>query len=75
MCSLFTGVDTDPGHRPEPTTRLIANRQAWQDVDKRAKIEDVAMLLTSAIQARKKVGLKMNIQQDRVPEVRFGTGE
>ncbi len=43
------------------TTRLIANKQSWEDPRKRAKIEDLAMLLLGAIDARTKVGLKMNV--------------
>ncbi|UCG60280.1 MAG: ATP phosphoribosyltransferase [Phycisphaerales bacterium] len=45
------------------TTRLIANKQAWQDKFKREKIENISILLNAAIEARNKVGLKMNIQK------------
>ena len=45
------------------TTRLIANRQAWQDRFKREKIENVAILLQAAIAARGKVGMKMNVRR------------
>lgn len=45
------------------TTRLIANRQAWQDAFKREKIENMAILLQAAIEARSKVGLKMNVKK------------
>ncbi len=43
------------------TTRLICNRVAWSDPLKRAKIEDLALLLQGAIAAREKIGLKMNV--------------
>ncbi|HOX01686.1 MAG TPA: ATP phosphoribosyltransferase [Candidatus Paceibacterota bacterium] len=43
------------------TPRLIANRQSWRDPWKRAKIENLAMLLRGALEAESKVGLKMNI--------------
>jgi len=43
------------------TTRLIANKKAWQDPFKREKIENIAILLQAAIAARGKVGLKMNV--------------
>ncbi len=43
------------------TTRLICNRQSWQDPRKRSKIEDLALLLQGAIAAREKIGLKMNV--------------
>ena len=42
-------------------TQLIANRQAWRDPWKREKIENLAMLLQGAIDAREMVGLKMNV--------------
>jgi ATP phosphoribosyltransferase len=41
-------------------TQLVANRQAWKNQWKRAKIENLAMLLKGAILAESKVGLKMN---------------
>jgi len=46
------------------TTRFFANRQAWQDKFKREKMENVSILLNAAIEARSKVGLKMNIRKD-----------
>lgn len=45
----------------ESTPRLIANRQAWQDPWKRGKIENLSLLLQSALTAERKVGLKMNV--------------
>jgi len=45
------------------TTRFIANKKAWQDKFKRAKIENIAILLSAAIDARSRVGLKMNIKK------------
>ena len=45
------------------TTRFIANKKAWQDKFKRAKIENIAILLNAAIDARNRVGLKMNIKK------------
>src|SRR4030043_222273 len=46
------------------TTRFIANKQAWDDKFKREKIENISILLNAAIEARSKVGLKMNIKKD-----------
>ncbi|MBQ7721889.1 MAG: ATP phosphoribosyltransferase [Kiritimatiellae bacterium] len=43
------------------TTRLIANKTAWEDADKRAKLEQIAMLMTGALQAESRVLLKMNV--------------
>jgi ATP phosphoribosyltransferase len=45
------------------TTRFIANKKAWQDKFKRAKIENIAILLKAAIDARGRVGLKMNVSK------------
>jgi ATP phosphoribosyltransferase len=50
-------------------TKLIANREAWQDAWKRAKIENVAMLLQAALRAEEKVGIKMNAPTARLDEV------
>jgi len=45
------------------TTRFIANKQAWSNKFKREKMENISILLTAAIEARSKVGLKMNIKK------------
>ena len=44
----------------ESTTKLHANRAAWEDPWKREKLESIAVLLKGALLARSKVGLKMN---------------
>ena len=51
------------------TTRLVANKQAWQDKFKREKIENIAILLKAAIEARNKVGLKMNVRRDDLDSI------
>jgi ATP phosphoribosyltransferase len=51
------------------TTRFVANRIAWAEPWKREKMENIAMLLTGAIQARSKVGLKMNVPENRLSEI------
>ncbi|MBC2594688.1 ATP phosphoribosyltransferase [Ruficoccus amylovorans] len=53
----------------ETNTKLIANKQAWEDPAKRAKIETIALLLTAALTAEAKVGMKLNIHKDKVAEV------
>ena len=45
----------------ESTTQLIANRKSWLNPWKRAKMENLALLLKGAILAEEKVGLKMNV--------------
>ncbi len=51
------------------TTRFIANKQAWEDKFKREKIENISILLNAAIEARSKVGLKMNIKKDNLESI------
>jgi len=46
--------------------RLIANKAAWAEPWKRSKIERLVLLLTGALNARDKVGLKMNIAETRL---------
>lgn len=43
------------------TTRLICSHKAWADPDKRAKIENLALLLGGALAAETRVLLKMNV--------------
>ena len=47
----------------ESAPQLIANKTAWQDPWKRAKIEQISMLLQGALAAEHKVGLKMNVME------------
>ncbi len=51
------------------TTRLIANHQAWKEPVKREKIENIALLLHGAINAREKIGLKLNAPKDKLDAV------
>jgi len=51
------------------TTRLIANKKAWQDPCKREKIEAIALLLQGAIEGREKVGLKMNLPGQKLADI------
>ena len=53
----------------ESTTRLIANRKAWEDPWKRAKIETLALLLQGALAAETRVLLKLNVKQDAIAAV------
>jgi ATP phosphoribosyltransferase len=45
------------------TTRFITNKKAWENKFKREKMENIAILLNAAIDARGRVGLKMNIKR------------
>ena len=53
----------------ESNTQLIANTGAWADPWKRRKLEDVQMLLESAINALGKVGLLLNVEKTNLPAV------
>jgi ATP phosphoribosyltransferase len=46
----------------ESTTRFIANKSAWKNSWKRAKAEQIAMLLKGALAAESTVLLKMNVR-------------
>jgi ATP phosphoribosyltransferase len=53
----------------ETNTKLIANLQAWEQPDKRRKIEQIGMLLEGAILGQDKVGLMMNVPKASLPAV------
>lgn len=53
----------------QTNTQLIANRKAWENAVKRAKIEQIALLLKGALRGEKLVGLKMNVEQANLEEV------
>ncbi|MFA1547550.1 ATP phosphoribosyltransferase [Actinomadura chokoriensis] len=44
-------------------TELVANRDAYEDAEKRAAMEDISLLLQGVIRARGKVLLKLNVAQ------------
>ena len=50
----------------ESTTKLIANKRAWKNTWKRAKIEQIGMLLKGALLAETRVLLKMNARRKNV---------
>ena len=53
----------------QTNTQLIANKKAWENPVKRKKIEQIALLLQSALVADKLVGLKMNVPEDKMEKV------
>ena len=53
----------------QTNTQLIVNHTAWQDRGKRAKIEQIALLLKGALKGDKMVGLKMNVPQARLDAI------
>ena len=50
-------------------TELVANQAAYEDDEKRAAMEDIALLLSGAIRARGNVLLKLNVSADRLQAV------
>jgi ATP phosphoribosyltransferase len=53
----------------ESTTRLIANRAAWRDPWKRAKIEQIAVLLRGVLTASTRVLIKLNVHRKNLRKV------
>jgi ATP phosphoribosyltransferase len=53
----------------ETNTVLVANKASWSVPEKKAKIENIAMMLEAALQADAKVGLKINLERDKIDEV------
>lgn len=53
----------------ESSTRLIANKEAWEQPGKRAKIEQLALLLKAALAAETKVLIKLNVQEKTLDNV------
>jgi len=50
-------------------TVLIANKVSWENPAKRKKIENIALLLSSALEANSKVGLKLNIEKSKLEAI------
>jgi ATP phosphoribosyltransferase len=57
-CELFTS-----------NPQIIVNRSAWQEPAKREKIEQIALLLTGALAAEAKVGIKMNVPKEHLDRI------
>lgn len=54
---LYTGI------------KFIANKESWENPEKREKIESISMLLQAALAAQSKVGLKLNLPKERLDEL------
>jgi ATP phosphoribosyltransferase len=50
-------------------TKLIANKESWKDRGKRTKIEQIALMLKSALQATGMAGLKMNAPRKSLEQI------
>ena len=53
----------------QSTTRLIANKSAWQDPWKKTKLDNISMMLQACLAAEGKVGLMMNIRRNDLDTV------
>jgi ATP phosphoribosyltransferase len=53
----------------ETNTVLIANKATWADEEKRAKIENIGLMLNAALEADTKVGLKLNLERSKLDDV------
>ena len=53
----------------ESTTQFISSRASYKDSWKKAKMEEIAVLLKGAIAAEEKVGLKMNVKKTNLSKV------
>ena len=48
---------------------LVANREAWDDEWKQAKVRQIAVLVKGALDAEGRVGIKMNVPLDQIEAV------
>jgi len=53
----------------ESTTRLVASRSSWANTWKRAKLEELSLLLQGALTAESKVLIKLNVRAEQVDKV------
>ncbi len=51
------------------STRLYASTQAMRDPEKRARIDDLVLLVESVLEARRRVVLELNVGRDQLAEV------
>lgn len=53
----------------ESTTRFVANKQSWKNSWKKQKIQNLFTLMTGALEAESKVGLKMNVPRPQLEKI------
>jgi ATP phosphoribosyltransferase len=53
----------------QTNTQVIANRDAYQDSWKKAKMEEIVLLLKGALRAENMVGLKMNVPTRKMEKI------
>jgi ATP phosphoribosyltransferase len=53
----------------ESNTQLIANKTSWEDAGKRQKIQNLALMLCGALEAKGRVGLMLNVRREDLQNV------
>jgi ATP phosphoribosyltransferase len=53
----------------ESNTQIIANKASWSDCAKRRKIENLALMLRGAMEAKDRVGLMLNVRKEDLNRV------
>ena len=53
----------------ESNTQIIANKTSWADSGKRRKIENLALMLRGAMEAKDRVGLMLNVRKEDLDRV------
>ncbi len=53
----------------ESNTQIVANKNAWENADKRQKIENLALMLQGAMAAKERVGLMLNVRKEDLDAV------
>ncbi|MGA8430552.1 MAG: ATP phosphoribosyltransferase [Candidatus Sulfotelmatobacter sp.] len=53
----------------ESNTQLVANQEAWDDPERRKKIENLAVMLSGAMAALGRVGLMLNVRKQDLAHV------
>jgi ATP phosphoribosyltransferase len=53
----------------ESNTQIIANKSSWADSGKRRKIENLALMLRGAMEAKERVGLMLNVKKEDLQAV------
>jgi ATP phosphoribosyltransferase len=53
----------------ESNTQIIANKTSWADCGKRRKIENLALMLRGAMEAKDRVGLMLNVRKGDLERV------
>jgi ATP phosphoribosyltransferase len=51
------------------STKFIANKEAYRDEWKKKKMDSILLLLRGALEARDKVGLKLNVKKENLEKI------